>query len=73
MISFSPLWKTMKEKKATTYTLRREEKISSSTIKRLKNNESVSTNTIDTLCQILKCGICDIMEIIPDEAGQGDA
>ena len=51
MISYEPLWKTMKEKGATTYTLQYkggEHNISSSTIRRLKAGESVSTNTLDS-------------------------
>ena len=55
MISFAPLWETMKKKHATTYTLQVKGNISSSTIRRLKANESVSTNTIDTLCTLLDC------------------
>lgn len=71
MISYAPLWKTMALKKATTYTLRNKGQaynISSSTIRRLKNNESVSTNTLDALCHILCCTLPDIVEFIPDEA-----
>jgi len=69
VISYAPLWKTMKEKGATTYTLRnkgREENISGSTLLRLQNNESVSTNTLNTLCKILNCKLSDIAEYIPD-------
>ena len=55
MISYGPLWETMKRQGATTYTLecRGPVVISSSTVRRLKAGESVSTNTLDALCQIL--------------------
>jgi len=69
MISYAKLWKTMAVKRATTYTLRNKGKdynISSSTIRRLKANQSVSTNTLDTLCKILDCKIHDIVEFIAD-------
>ncbi|WP_243171477.1 helix-turn-helix transcriptional regulator [Faecalispora jeddahensis] len=59
----------MKRKGATTYTLRnkgKSENISGSTLLRLQNNESVSTNTLNTLCNILKCDLSDIVEYIPD-------
>lgn len=62
MISYKPLWKTMAGKKATTYTLIYKGGISSSTVRRLKAGESVSTNTLDALCKILDCGIADIIE-----------
>ena len=62
MISYEPLWKTMAEKKATTYTLIYKGGISSSTVRRLKAGESVSTNTLEAICAVLACGISDIIE-----------
>ena len=66
MISYAPLWKTMQERGATTYTLEVKGNISSSTIRRLKAGESVSTNTLDSLCKILNCDICDIISFVPE-------
>ena len=67
MISYAPLWRTMEEKGATTYTLQAKGGVSSSTIRRMKANESVSTNTLDALCKILRCTLPDVAEYIPDE------
>ncbi len=67
MISYDPLWKTMKERGATTYTLQVKGQISSSTIRRLKAGDSVSTNTLDALCKILQCDLADIVLYLPDE------
>ena len=67
MISYDPLWKTMKERGATTYTLQVKGQISSSTIRRLKVGDSVSTNTLDALCKILQCNLADIVLYLPDE------
>ena len=66
MISYAPLWKTMKRKSATTYTLRVKGGISGSTLLRLQTNESVSTNTLDAICKILNCTLSDVAEYIPD-------
>lgn len=55
----------MARKRATTYTLQVKGGISSSTIRRLKANESVSTNTLDALCTVLGCKLDDIIEFIP--------
>lgn len=66
MISYMPLWKTMKEKSATTYTLRNKGGISGSTLLRLQANESVSTNTLDALCKILECSLPEVAEYIKD-------
>lgn len=67
MISYAPLWKTMERCGATTYTLEVKGKISSSTIRRLKAGESVSTNTLDALCKILKCSVSDVIEFIDED------
>ena len=66
MISYLPLWDTMERRGATTYTLQVKGNISSSTIKRLKAGESVSTNTLDALCQILNCSVEEIIKFIPN-------
>ena len=67
MISYAPLWETMKIKHATTYTLQVKGEISSSTIRRLKANESVSTNTLDALCRLLRCNISWCIFLIPNK------
>ena len=67
MISYAPLWRTMKAQGATTYTLQVKGEISSSTMRRLKAGESVSTNTLDALCRILECELSEIVEYIPDK------
>lgn len=67
MISYAPLWETMEKRGATTYTLQVKGGISSSTIRRLKAGESVSTNTLEALCHILDCTISDIVAYLPDD------
>lgn len=70
MISYQPLWQTMKNKGATTYTLRNkggDYNIGSATILRIQAGESVSTNTLDSLCRILDCKLGDIVTYIPDK------
>ena len=67
MISYTRLWETMKRQGATTYTLQVKGGISSSTVRRLKAGESVSTNTLDALCRILDCDLTDILQYTPDE------
>ena len=66
MVSYAPLWKTMQQRGATTYTLQVKGQISSSTVRRLKAGESVSTNTLDALCKLLNCRMEDIIEYLPD-------
>lgn len=71
MISYKPLWKLMNKKGVTTYTLRNKggiNNLSGSTIIRLQSGQSVSTNTLDALCKVLKCTLSDIAEFIPEES-----
>lgn len=66
MIRFDKLWIVMKEKNISQYKLIHKYNISPSQLTRLKRNESVSTNTIDTFCKILNCDLSDIMEFSND-------
>jgi len=70
MISYEPLWETLKRKNATTYTLRNKGQtynVGGGTMERIIAGESVSTNTLDTICNILDCEISDIIKFIPDK------
>lgn len=62
MIVYDKLWETMKEKGISQYALIKKHHISPAQITRLKRNESVSTNTLNTFCEILDCNVSDIME-----------
>lgn len=67
MIRFAPLWKTMAERKVTTYTLRVKHGMSHATVQRLQADMPVSTHTLNKLCRILDCKLEDVAEYIPDE------
>ena len=66
MISYDPLWKTMKEKGVSQYALIKNFHFSAGQLSRLRNNAYVSTHTIDLLCNILNCNIEDIVMHIKD-------
>lgn len=66
MIVFERLWKTMKAKGFSTYTLREKCGIDSKTVRRLKANENIETKTLDKLCDALDCNIEDIAEFIKE-------
>lgn len=67
MISYDNLWKTMKARGITQYTLIKQYHISPGQLTRLKRNESVGTHIIEVFCKNLKCNVSDIMEYIEDE------
>ncbi len=67
MITYDKLWKTMREKGVSQYSLIKDHHISPGQITRLKRNESVSTHTIEMFCKILRCNVEDIMTYTDDE------
>ncbi len=66
MISYNPLWQTMKEKHITTYALMNKYGVRKSTIDRFKHDKNVNIFTIEKMCKILDCEICDVVEYIKD-------
>lgn len=67
MISYEPLYKTLKQKGISTYKLIQEYGISRSLLDRLKHNRPISTVTLNDLCNILHCKIEDILVYIEDD------
>ena len=61
MISYEPLWLTMKEKGITTYRLINMYGISSHTIDSLRHNRSITMKTLEEFCRILGCTANDVV------------
>lgn len=61
MISYEPLYETMKKKGVTTYKLINDHGISRSLLDRLKHNKPITTVTLNDLCKILDCRVEDII------------
>ena len=61
MITYEPLYKTMKEKGVSTYKLINQYDISRSLLDRLKHNKPITTVTLNDLCQILNCRVEDVL------------
>ena len=66
MISYAPLYKTLKEKDISTYKLINTYGISRSLLDRLKHDKPITTVTLNDLCTILECRIEDILEYVPE-------
>ncbi len=63
-IKFEKLYSLMKERGLSTYRIRQENIISQGALTSLKNNKSVTTETINKLCKALNCQPGDIMEYV---------
>lgn len=61
MISYEPLYKTLKEKNISTYKLINQFNVSRSLLDRLKHNKPISTVTLNDLCRILNCKVEDVL------------
>lgn len=70
MISYEPLKRTMESRGITSYRL---EKLgfSRATYYSIRHGNSISTNTIDQLCKLLKCSVSDIIEFIDEDGSSG--
>ncbi|MBQ6164435.1 MAG: helix-turn-helix transcriptional regulator [Clostridia bacterium] len=71
MIVYDPFFRTLKEKKISTYKLIKEYGVTSSLLDRMKHNKSITTTTLNDLCSILGCGVEGILAYVPD--GEPDA
>ena len=67
MISYKPLFETLKKKGVSTYKLINEFGVSRSLIDRLKHNKPITTVTINDLCRFLNCTVGEILEYVPDD------
>jgi len=67
MMSFEPLWRTLKQKNVSTYKLINEYGLSKGLIDNLKHNRNVTLLTVEQLCRILDCRVEDIVVYIKDD------
>lgn len=72
MISYEPMWSTLQKKGITKYQLIYHYGMSSNTLRRMSHNEPISSTTLNELCLILGCDICDIMKFEPTNAELAD-
>lgn len=64
MIKYDRFWETLKKKGISQYNLVTDYNLSKSLLQRLRNNEGISTHSINMLCNILDCQIQDIAEFM---------
>ena len=66
MISYEPLFRTMKEKGVTSYRLGKLG-FPLSNFYAMKRGDNVSTHTINQICKLLGCRVQDVMEYIDED------
>ena len=70
MISFDPLWDTMKRKGVSQYKLLKDYHFSAGQLNRLRRNCNVNTYTFNQLCKILDCKIEDVAVYLEEDASE---
>jgi DNA-binding Xre family transcriptional regulator len=65
MISYAPLFETMKAKGVTSYRLMKMG-FPRSNYYAIKRGENINSHTIDHLCRLLECDVCDVMRYVAD-------
>lgn len=66
MISYEPLFETMKKQSISSYRLFKMG-FPQSNYYAIKRGENISTHTVNELCRILHCDVGDIMKYVDDE------
>ena len=66
IISYEPLWETMRRKGVTTYALIKNYSFSRGTLDSLKQGRNISTSTLNDLCRILDRRVDDVLVYTPD-------
>ena len=67
MITFDPLWKTLKEKNISQYKLLDDYNMSRGMLDNIKHNRSITLTTLNQFCEMFDCDIADIIEYTKDK------
>lgn len=69
MIAYSiDILAALKEKGYSTYRIRKEKLFGEAQLQKLRSNELVSKETLNTLCRLLSCQPGQILKYIPDDS-----
>ena len=66
MISYEPLFRTMKEKGITSYRLGKMG-FPLSNYHAIKRGENISTHTLNQLCKLLQCRVEDVLQYVDED------
>lgn len=66
-VTYKKLFHLLIEKDMTASQLQKQANFSANIITRLKRNGYVSLDTIESICNVLDCGVDDILDFIKDE------
>ena len=67
MISYAPLWETMRRKNISTYSLIKDYGFSKGTLNALKHDRNITMATLNDICNLLGCTPAEVIAYTPDE------
>ncbi len=70
IISYEPMWETMKRKNISQYRLLKQG-IDNKTLDTLKSNGNITVRTLETICRILDCKVSDVITFTDREKEEG--
>ncbi len=66
-ISYKKLFHLLIEKEMSNADLQRRAGFSANIITRLKRNEYIKLQSIESICKVLDCGVDEILDFVPDK------
>ncbi len=66
-VSYSKLWKMLIDKKMKKKDLQASANLTQYVMRKLGNDEAVTTDTLAKICRALNCTVDDIMEVLPED------
>lgn len=66
IISYGPMWETMKKREISQYRLLKLG-VDNKTLNTLKNNGNITVRTLETICRILQCQANDVVAFVDEE------
>ena len=67
MITYAPLWETLKRKQISTYSLIKDYSFSKGTLDALKHDRNITMATLNDICNLLDCTPDDVIAYTPDK------
>ena len=66
-VNYKKLFHLLIEKEMSNADLQKQAGFSANIITRLKRNEYIKLQSIESICNVLNCGVDDILDFVPDE------
>ena len=72
-VSYKRLFHLLIERDMTTAQLQQQAGFSANITTRMKRNGYLSLDTIESICRVMKCGVDDILEFLPEASADADS